>query len=80
MKDKTMCAVVTRHKKSHPWKLMVLTERVSVALKSARQTQDQMHDLGEPKFEAKAIRLKDWDAKKFRARIKEQAAPAEMAV
>jgi len=69
MKDETPCVVVTRRLPSHDWAFMVYTERVSVALESARQTQDQERLLGSPRFEAKVMRRKDWEANKRRARI-----------
>lgn len=72
MKENTRCAVVYREKRSHEWQLMVWTERVSVALKSARTTNEQEHRLGNKSFEAKAMNAKDWMAGRTRAKITDQ--------
>jgi hypothetical protein len=68
--ERTQCVVVTREARHKSWEFMVRTEKMAVAVESARQTQDQEHVLGNPRFEAKAMKASDWEAGRIRAKVK----------
>lgn len=68
--ERTACVVVIREKPSHQWQFMVNTEKMAVALESARQTQEQERTLGNLRFEAKVMKARDWKAGKIRAKVK----------
>jgi len=68
--ERTQCVVVTREARHKPWEFMVRTEKTSVAIRSAQMTQEQEHVLGNPRFEAKAMKASDWEAGKIRAKVK----------
>ncbi len=68
--ERTACVVVTREARHKPWEFMIRTEKMSVAINSAQRTQEQEHVLGNPRFEAKAMKASDWEAGKIRAKVK----------
>lgn len=65
MRDTTRCAILMRENKKLDWALVVFTEKVSDAFKSAQSTAEQEWHLGNQRFQTKVITEQDYDAGKL---------------
>lgn len=71
--DEARCVVMGRKKPSHTWSqdsLIHLTFKKSVAWRSAAGIQRQQRELGEPKYEAVVLLEADFDAGRYKCRLK----------
>lgn len=68
--DVLRCVIMGRDKASQEWELIVLTEKKSVAWRSAASMEEQEHRLGNTRFQAVVLSEADFDAGRFKCRLK----------
>ncbi len=74
--DLMRCVVMGRDRPSHDWNeksLICITERMSIAWRSAHAIQKQERGSGNPKYEAVVLAEKDFESGRFRCRLKPPA-------